>query len=1167
MGNMQKKFYSVIGWRHHHYGPMLLATIVCLYSCKAAISAKAVANKDKDPGVVTAPPPSVAATPGAPSIKQIQMADIAGDLFLNMAEVTDSPTISLIMAPELPNETRAEYSLTSSSTECDASIVYSERIPTVGDLAGLDDGEYHVCIKLSGSGSDTFHSSPVFTLDRKPPPAPNTPKDAGLFVSGSTINFTWTTSSSASADPTTYELKIASSNISNPAASTEVGVYKTPDSFFNFTAGDHDNTYVAAVRAFDTAGNASEWSPLSDGVRVDATAPTVGLPVRFQEMFDTILQNTGLADIGWTAAPSDPESGILKQSILVYANNSDCTGSPNLTIDTTANANSHVWPRLNGGLQGELRFRVLAENTAGIAASSPCSGVISYRNTALAYTRQLNSFGAGQSVNADSIVDIDGDGIKDIVVVNRVWSNGRGGLMIIRGGPNIHTQPLLFYEGEQDLAYLSAKIADVTGDGIADVILNAYDFTDGATTQAGVLYVFKGGPDLPASAPIATVAHRRWTGASASAQICSTRLYVYDATGDGVQDIFCSNAFANSNTGTAAFIIGGPSMVANGTLETKADRVYTGTISGDRFGPVTANCSDFADVYGDSRKDLIISNTYFHGGKGAIFVITTGLPLPASGLAEASLTNFQGEGAGDKVGGYAECADVTGDSKADILAAETTTTVSGKLNTGSIYVIESATTPPTGGMVSTAAKRYDGDLADDRFGTKMRAVDGDGDGIADIFSANLSANPGGRAAAGSLFYIKGGSTLPGSGSVGSLGSSSRRYDGTTAGDYIDFSLSPVAQVAGTAVPELILIQSNASPGGRAAAGLIHIVPGQYPLPASGTIASLSPVTLEGELAGDTLGAITIAKKLNDDAYDDLIVLSHAARPQGMTEAGSIFVIPGGASLPSAGLVTSSGYRYDGEFPYDRVGNIFATANIFIQNIDVNGDGHFDLITSYSGASPGGDAQAGSYYILKGGSFNPSGPISTAGIRIDGDLPADFVGCNYCLFIDDLNGDGISDMIFKTTSTTVSGNPNAGSVWAVPGKTGLTSTKAGTAGLRIDGPVAGAKLGSQLAFYDINTDGFTDLLISNAYDSPRSQIIGVFGRAASISTPLTPVTIADQISGDPPFIGIGIIAADVTGDGKPELVNGGYYWSGAIADLLGHTDNGGIFIIPNAMIPK
>jgi len=1139
---------------------LLLSLFACIAACKAELKTTSVVKKN--PAEISVEQPSLPMNE-KPVLQQVIMGKAVSDLVISRSDTESFSAAPLIESLIFDYVTSVSYFLTNDGISCGNDHPYAEAPLIVADVVPFNDGKFHICIKLSGPGGDLFESSPIFLLDRTPPSAPNAPISIGAFSSSTSITFSWAHDVAAVLDAASFEVRITTS----ADGTGEVGVFQSTAYSFEFPHGVHGNVYFASLRAQDAAGNFSEWSPMSDGITIDTTGPIVGEAVRFQEMFDTVLYNTGLADIGWSIAPSDPESGITKQSILIYANNSDCTGSPSLTIDVESTANSFIWRRLDGGMQGELRFRVRAENSAGIATASPCSGAVFYRNAALTWTHLGDSFGAGQGFNADSLVDIDGDGIKDIVLVNRMWSNGRGGLMIIRGNPYIHRQPLLFYEGEQDLAYPNIKIGDVTGDGIADVVLYAPNFNDGDTSLAGVLYILKGGADLPASAPLASVAMRRWTGSSASAQICSTRLYLYDATGDGINDIFCSNAFSNNNTGAAAFIIGGPGMAPSGLLEANADRLYTGSVSGDRFGPVTANCYDFADVYGDSRKDLIISNTYFNSNKGAIFVITTGLPLPPSGLAEVVLTNFQGEVAGDKVGAYAICADITGDGKDEIISLETTTTVSAMLNAGSVYVVESALIPPAEGLVSTAAKRYDGDLANDRFGTTLKIVDVDGDGISDILSANSNANPGGRAAAGSIFFVKGGATLPPSGSISSLANAGRRYDGNSAGDNINLPFSATAKMTNSAIPELIAVSSTASPGGRTGAGSIYIIPGQTPLASSGTMASLSPTIIEGELAGDALGSFLLAKNLNGDSFDDLILFSPNAAPHGLVNAGSIFVIPGATLLPASGLVTASGYRYDGEYPGDLVGNIFGVANVFLQEFDINGDGFQDLITGSSSAAPGGLTNAGSYYILKGGQFTPSGPISTAGIRLDGDNAYDDVGCNFCLTIRDLNGDGFSDLIFRSSGTTVGGNAFAGSVWVVPGRSNIVSSKSSIIGKRIDGSMADDRLGSNLVFSDLNTDGYTDILIGGGYNSGRSQILGIYGSAELSAATLTTKVFASQSLGDPHYIGLNMIVADVTGDGKPEIINGGFYMSTYIADLLGSTDNGGIFIIPNAQIPK
>ena len=97
--------------------------------------------------------------------------------------------------------------------------------------------------------------------------------------------------------------------------------------------------------------------------------------------------------------------------------------------------------------------------------------------------------------------DVNGDGYEDLLVAG-AWhyNNKQGRLYLYYGGKNMDDKPDKIFTGEE-IGHgfgSEAALADVNGDGYADVVTGAAEYND----KQGRLYVFYGGPDMNEKADV-----------------------------------------------------------------------------------------------------------------------------------------------------------------------------------------------------------------------------------------------------------------------------------------------------------------------------------------------------------------------------------------------------------------------------------------------------------------------------------------------------------------------------------------------------------------------------------------------------------------------------------------------------------------------------------------
>lgn len=227
------------------------------------------------------------------------------------------------------------------------------------------------------------------------------------------------------------------------------------------------------------------------------------------------------------------------------------------------------------------------------------------------------------------------------------------------------------------------------------------------------------------------------------------------------------------------------------------------------------------------------------------------------------------------------------------------------------------------------------------------------------------------------------------------------------------------------------------------------------------------------------------------------------------------------------------------------------SGVLLEPHDVTGDGLPDLIYGNSNF----DGNRGYIAVV------PSGPkIQSSRLRVyRGKWANDVVGS--FLSFNDINGDGIDDLISYSASAAPNGIAGAGSVYVILGgelpSSGIIGNEG--VGLRYDGESASDGLKADM-IADITGDGKKEIIGINytaAYSGANSGAVFVIPGGAPSGSYLS---VGRRYTGSAASDALGngaLLADDVTGDGIKELIIGG------VTSNAGGASSGSIYLIQGA----
>ena len=685
------------------------------------------------------------------------------------------------------------------------------------------------------------------------------------------------------------------------------------------------------------------------------------------------------------------------------------------------------------------------------------------------------TFTTGGAPFSVSSADVNGDGRPDLLVANA--GSTSVSVLLNTTAPGA-TAPS--FAAKQDFttgtAPLSVSSDDVNGDGRPDLLVaNA-----GSTSVSVLLNTTAPGASTPSFAP-----EQDFTTGSNPSSVSSA-----DVNGDGRPDLLVANSFSDT---------------VSVLLNTTAPGATTPSFAAKQdFDAGTAIFSvSSADVNGDGRHDLVTANS---GADTASVLLNTTAP----GATTPSFAPKQDFTTGTNPASVS-IADVNGDGRPDLITANTTGSGIGS-NTISVLLNTTAAGATT---LSFAAKQ---DFATGTDPFSVFSADVNGDGRPDLLTAN-------RGSGSNSVSVLLNTTAPGATTL----SFAPKQDLATGAT--PFAVSS-ADVNGDGKPDLLVANSGSASVSVLlnTTSLAEATPDGVPTPVFAPAATPAVGTRPVSVA---------AADINGDGKPDLITADYAANtvsvlvsttapgsttptyaprrtfatglgPQSVTVADItgdgkpdlIVADYNGTTLSVLVNTTAPGSTTPTFAPRQTFGTGFGPQSVTVA--DINGDFQPDLIVA--------NFQSNSVAVLRNTSTPGSPTLSFAtGVAFNAGLGPLSVAAA------DVNGDGKPDLIVAN-----SGDNNV--------KVLMNSTATGSATLSFNiTPVfATGTRPSAVAVADINGDGRPDVLVAN-YGSNNVSVLLNTTTVGFASPTFAETRVA---VGSRPY---SIAAADVNGDGKPDLV--------------------------------
>ncbi len=478
-----------------------------------------------------------------------------------------------------------------------------------------------------------------------------------------------------------------------------------------------------------------------------------------------------------------------------------------------------------------------------------------------------------------------------------------------------------------------------------------------------------------------------------------------DVNDDGIDDFLIGAPGASpklrSRAGESYVLFGGSDTLASGLVAlgglngNDGYRLF-GEAEGDTAG---FSVSDAGDMNGDGIDDLIVSaRAATSSGRvevGKVYVVFGGADVGASSsLALSSVTGLRGFQIAGLVSdvdfdffGFGQsvsaAGDVNGDGMDDLIIGAVAAKFDNRV-TGAAYVLfgspllENTTVVRVEDLDGSNGFVLQGSETGDRVGaTVSGAGDFNGDGFDDLVVGApgsddlVGYDPYDRAGPGRTYVVYGAENVGSTGTIelDSLTSNTGvAIKGASDFERSGASVSEAGDFNGDGFDDIIIGAPDANPVRQTATGGAYVVYGGSSLGSLIRLRNLDDtkgLVIAGGDQFDRMGqAVSQAGDVNGDGISDVIINAPSATVNGLTRAGVSYVVFGGSSGDSNGVLDVA--TLDGSSGFVLTGN--TDNNGFVQRDvsgvgDVNADGVDDVIVSGANAEVNGLEAVGQSHIV------------------------------------------------------------------------------------------------------------------------------------------------------------------------------------------------------------
>jgi hypothetical protein len=396
-----------------------------------------------------------------------------------------------------------------------------------------------------------------------------------------------------------------------------------------------------------------------------------------------------------------------------------------------------------------------------------------------------------------------------------------------------------------------ASISDIDGDGKDDILVGAPSAAPNGLSGAGSAYLYSSNDGSLI---------KQYNGGAANDAFGNSVASTSDIDGDGLDDVLVGASGVDPNGLSGA---GSVYLYSSGTGNLIKQFNGDSTTVNGFFGNSIAS---IGDIDGDGLDDVLV------GARGASpeGIYSAGSVYIYSSGTGNLIRQYNGSGVLAMLGmSISSISDIDGDGLDDVLAGA----ILDNSYTGSAYIYSSG----TGNLI----RRYNGKAVNDTFGVSIASIsDMDGDGLEDVLVGATYVDLGAEYNIGSAYLYSSGT-----------GNLIRQYNGIEKNDKLGQAISSISDIDGDGLDDILVTSIYAHPiSYKTSSGSVYLY-------SSGTGNLIKQ--FNGEMANDNFGySVVSISDIDGDDKDDVLVGAYNADPNGLSNAGSVYLYYSSEALPT-----------------------------------------------------------------------------------------------------------------------------------------------------------------------------------------------------------------------------------------------------------------------------